>query len=127
MIFGHKVIAVINSTSVLVGVNFNNDGDEHKLSIRETIVNGSIEFNCNGDEDSAFIKLKTKAGGKVDSIYGDVDIVLTTDNMESDEDGIGIVGDSKAISDGDSRLLSKIESAGVEAGIIRVSLAHSNP
>lgn len=127
MIFGHKAIAVIKSTSVLVGVIFNSDGAVHKLSIRDTIVNGSIEFNCNGDEDSASIKLKTKEGGKLDSIYGDVDIVLTTDNMESDEGGIWIVGDSKEISDGDSRLLSKIELAGVEAGSISVSLAHSNP
>lgn len=47
--------------------------------------------------------------------------------MESDEDGTGIAGHSKAILDDDSRLVSKIESVGVEAGIISVVLAHSNP
>lgn len=131
MIFGHNVIAVMKSTSVLVGTIFSKDGDEHKLSIRDTIINGSMEFNCNGDEDRAFIRLKTKEGGKLDSIYGDVDIALTTDNMESDEDEIGIVGDSKAISDDDRRLLSKMESAGddayLEAVIVIVVLVQLKP
>lgn len=51
------MIAVIKSTNILVGVFLNKDGDEHKLSIRDTIVKGSMEFSCDGDEDSAFIKL----------------------------------------------------------------------
>lgn len=98
-IFGLSVIAVIRSTTVLLGVAFNKSEDEHNVSSNDTVTDGSKESKKDGEEEHIFKKFIANEGGKVDNRYGDVDKVFTSDAFIGlNEDAIELTKDSGASS-----------------------------
>lgn len=131
MIFGLIVIAFMKSTTVLHGAAFNRDGDAHKVLTRDATVDGSIDCNKDGVEDTPPRKLNTTGGDKEDNMYGEVKIAFTTDTFigVKGEYGIGFIADNEAISDGDRPQYDDLLKVDVylEGDISSVTLSQSKP